>query len=359
MTWVGRGRIGPCFTRTAGGSRAARQGGERGDPAVVPQPGRRRALDIGCEGSLESPGPFDLGHSVDDLLLALHQTSPRPGDWESNAQEIGKRVEATRDAHLVVFPELCLTGYALRSRVRDLAWHRGRTLVPGLPSDHPPLVLGVPEESPRHLFYNTAVLLHQGDILLRHRKIYLPTYGAFEEGRFFARGRKPPRTTTLPSGWSIGILLCEDFWHPALLYLLAVQGADLVVVPAAAPGRGDPEAGGAGREPPGGGFFASPAGWRLLARAAAFQYGIYLAVVNRVGVEEGLTFAGGSFVVGPDGGIVAEAPQCEEATLKVQLSRAALRRSRWPFFHLRDEDPDLLQRALTEFRKRGTIPQEE
>lgn len=290
------------------------------------------------------------------LRLVLHQTAPRLGDPEANAEEIGKRLEATGDAQLVVFPELSLTGYTLRTRVRELAWSCDRTLLPNLPRDHPPVVLGVPEESPRHLFYNTAVLVHRGRIVLRHRKIYLPTYGPFEEGRFFARGEEPPRGADLPCGWRVGILVCEDFWHPALLYLLAMQGVDLVVVPAAAPGRGDPASGGGGGEPPGGSLFASPGGWRLLARAAAFQYGIFLAVVNRTGVEEGLTFAGGSFVAGPDGRILAEAPQGEEATLEVELPRAQLRRCRWPFSHLRDEDAGLLRRALSGLRKGEILP---
>ena len=157
-----------------------------------------------------------------------------------------------------------------------------------------------------------------------------------------APARGYPAVVTLPSGWRVGLLVCEDFWHPALLYLLAMKGADLILVMAAAVGRGDP----AGASPEAGPLFSSPATWTLLSRAAALQYGVFLVLANRAGVEEGLTFAGESLVVSPLGGILARAPQAEPWTLDVTLSRLELRRSRSPYAHLRDDDPAYLLRAL-------------
>ena len=97
-------------------------------------------------------------------------------------------------------------------------------------------------------------------------------------------------------------------------------------------------------------LFSSPEKWALLARAAALQYGVFLVIANRAGVEEGVTFAGESTVVGPTGEILASAPQREPATLDCTLPRDDLRRGRTPFAHLRDEDPGFVRRALDQIR---------
>ncbi len=276
---------------------------------------------------------------MNDLELCIHQIAPLLGEVRLNEEEMHRRILGTADADLVVFPELALTGYGLRSRVADVAVSLQGDSPYRLPPDAPPVALGLAERGRDELIYNTAVLLHGKRILGLHRKVYLPTYGMFEEGRFFARGRHPPPVVALPSGWRIGLLVCEDFWHPALLYLLAIQGADVALVLAAAAGRGDPGSGQAA-------LFSSPRRWSLLAQAAALQYGMYVVIANRAGVEGGVTFAGESLVVGPTGDVVARAPQARAAVLSASLRHSEVRRSRAPFAHLRDEDPSYLRRAL-------------
>jgi len=93
--------------------------------------------------------------------------------------------------------------------------------------------------------------------------------------------------------------------------------------------------------------------WALLARAAALQYGIFMVIANRGGVEEGVTFAGESLVVAPDGEVLARGPQAEPAVLQVSLDRDLIRRARSPFAHLRDEDPHFLRRALDQIHQEG------
>ncbi len=286
---------------------------------------------------------------MNELFLVIHQTAPLLGEVEANARDVRRRAQSAAGVDLVAFPELALTGYSLRTRVQRLARPLEETLSLGLPAGLPPLAFSVPERGRDQLVYNTAVLLHGTRILARHRKVYLPTYGPFDEGRYFARGREAPGVVTLPCGWRVGLLVCEDFWHPALLYLLAAQGTDLILVLSAAIGRGDP---GEGPDTPGP-LFSSTRSWELLARAAALQYGVFLALANRAGVEEGLTFAGGSLVVAPDGEVLARAPQGEPAVLEARLSPGALRQARTPFAHLRDEDPGFLQRALSRMVKEG------
>jgi predicted amidohydrolase len=279
-----------------------------------------------------SPGP---------LRLVVHQTAPILGEVEENQEEIRRRVAESGAGDLLVFPELALTGYNLRGRAPRLALRLGEESPLPLPPGCPPVVLGLPERGTDELIYNAALAVHDGGILAKHRKIYLPTYGLFDEGRYFAAGKAPPKVTVLPSGWKVGLLVCEDFWHPSLIYLLAMQGVDVILVLAAAPGRGQPT-----REGDPWSLFSSPATWTLLAQAAAVQYGVFMVIANRGGVEEGVTFAGESLAVSPDGEIVARAPQGKPAVMDVTLERDAIRRARSPFAHLRDEDPHFLRRAL-------------
>lgn len=286
-----------------------------------------------------------------EARLIIHQTTPLPGETRDNEKDFLKRLEESSGADLVAFPELALTGYSLKNQVQRHAVPLGHAGPLALPPETPPVAYGLPERGRDELVYNTAILQHRNRILGKHRKVYLPTYGLFDEGRYFARGQTTPPVVELPSGWSVGLLVCEDFWHPGLLYLVAMQGADLILVLSAAPGRGEPAREAESRST--GTLFSSPETWTLLARTAAIQYGVYLALANRAGVEEGLTFAGGSMVVSPSGQVLAEAPQGQGATLDLRLSRAELRRARAPFAHLRDEDPTYLARSLDKLLEGG------
>jgi predicted amidohydrolase len=288
---------------------------------------------------------------MDDLRLTIHQTAPNLGDLSGNEEDIRGRVAQSASRDLVVFPELALTGYSLRNRVQRLAFPLSDHSPLELPPDAPPVVVGLPERGEDELVYNSALLVHGHGILAKHRKVYLPTYGPFDEGRYFAPGQDAPPVATIPVGWKVGMLICEDFWHPALHYLLAVQKAEVVVVLSAAPGRGAPEEPAeAGALPervhPTPALFSSPERWVLLARAAALQYGVFLVLANRAGTEEGVTFAGDSVVVSPNGNVLARAPQADPAVLDCSLPREELRQARTPYAHLRDEDPGFLWRAL-------------
>jgi predicted amidohydrolase len=276
---------------------------------------------------------------VHDLLrLAVVQHAPELADPALNGDFI-QRVVASADADLVVFPELALTGYALGHRARELGLPLGGSPPLSLPEGGPTAVLGLVERGEDHLTYNSAVVQRGRTVVAAHRKIYLPTYGTFDEGRIFAPGRRSVRPFPLAEGWRAGLLICEDFWHPALAYLLALQGVDVLLVLAAAPGRGVP---GGDEEQ----RFGSVESWDLLARSTALLHGVYVVLCNRVGVEDGVTFAGGSLVVGPRGEVLARAPQGESATLEMTLELDAVARARQPYAHLRDEDPAVTLHTL-------------
>lgn len=282
------------------------------------------------------------------LRLAIEQIAPVRGAVEQNAAGIRERARETAADGIVLFPELCLTGYALGHRAPELA-RSAEEFSLGLPEGGPTVVVGMVERGRDELVYNTAVALRGETLLARHRKIYLPTYGTFEEGRYFARGRQAPTAFRLPGQWTAGLLICEDLWHPALAYLLALQGVELILVLAAAVGRGRPGHPTSDHAP----LFASMDHWELLARTTAIHNGVYVALANRVGVEDGLTFGGGSLVVDPAGEVIARAPQGGEARLEVTLERDEIRRARHPFSHLRDEDPALVRDALDRILRDG------
>jgi predicted amidohydrolase len=274
------------------------------------------------------------------LRLRIEQFATRLADPEANLERVRlAQQDAGRDrVDLLVTPELSLTGYDLRDRSHTLALPPEHTSFPAL-SGGPDVILGVVERGDDFIPYNAALHLRDGRVLHRHRKLYLPTYGMFDEGRYFGRGA---RVSCYDAGgeWRVGLLVCEDLWHPSLTYLLAMGGANLIIVQAAAGGRGVWSGG------EGGGRFASWGAWESLARAAAVAYGLYLVVANRVGVEGPLVFAGGSLIVGPDGSVLARGDDLSEDRPTVDLSLEAVKHARQPYAHLRDEDPRLVAREI-------------
>lgn len=274
-----------------------------------------------------------------DLRLGIVQFAPVLRATAANAAAIAAGA-ADASADLLVTPELALSGYDTGDAVHELATHLtpgARLRIDALDAAPGHLIIGLPERAAGGPF-NSAAVLRAGTVLFRHRKLYLPTYGMFDEGRWFGRGRRID-SWTHPTGWCIGVLICEDFWHPSLAWLLAIQGVDLLVVMAAAPGRGVWQGGAHGA-------FASADVWERIARTTAQLYGIYVALANRTGVEGGVTFAGGSLVAAPDGTVVARADDVSDTTLVVDLTRSALNRARRPYAHARDEDATLVLREL-------------
>ena len=150
------------------------------------------------------------------LRVALAQIAPVLGDRQRNVAIHLERIQAAarQQADLIVFPELSLTGYFVRDMVPDVA------IAPSSPEIRQLLdaagkmsvVLGFVEESPQHRFYNTVLYAEGGQIVHLHRKVYLPTYGLFDEQRYFAAGQRFQAFDTARFG-RMGMLICEDFWH--------------------------------------------------------------------------------------------------------------------------------------------------
>jgi predicted amidohydrolase len=278
-----------------------------------------------------------LHRPITRLRIALAQLEPVLGDVEANVDRhlVWARRAIREGAQLLVFPELSLTGYGLQDLAAEVAvpLHDPRPISALLTmSRRIPMVVGLVEESPAHRFHNSALFLCDGRIGHVHRKIFLPTYGMFDEGRFFAAGDRLEAFAT-PFG-RMGLLICEDLWHPWTALVLAQDGADYLLAVSAGPTEGVDRRRG----------LVGQATWRDLLKVTAQMQTVFVAYVNRVGFEDGVNFAGGSSVFDPAGEALAEGPILEEALVVCDLERSALRRARTMLPLLRDERMPLLAR---------------
>jgi len=253
-------------------------------------------------------GPI-MAEAGKPLKIGLAQIDCRLAEVEHNASRHLEWIARAREAKvdLLVFPELSLTGYRLLHLTPRVALRPEAPLLQRLAkaAGAMPVLLGFVEEGETGV-HNSAVLLARGETLHLHRKLYLPTYGLFQEARFFAAGQ---RLEPAPLPWGkTGVLICEDLWHPELARRLAAAGVKLLIVPSAGPGRI-----GAGALPD------NHEGWEVITRATALLNACWVVYCNRVGWEEGCFYSGGSHVVRPGGEVIARAPVLDEHLLVAEL----------------------------------------
>ena len=274
------------------------------------------------------------------FTLALAQIDTRLGDVHFNIEKHLEFIEEAKakGANLIVFPELSLTGYALQ----DLA----PTVAIQPTSEHPifkqlllasidiDIVVGFVETEERQRYYISGTYLSKGKFIHIHRKVYLPTYGLFDEGRFFAAGNRIQAFNTQYGRF--GILICEDFWHASPPYLLWLDGADMLILISASPGRGlgDDER-------------LESATWvERINQAYASLFTSHVVHTNRVGFEDGLHFWGGATVHAPDGEMLVRGPYHQEDLVIARIDQGKIRRTRTRLPLLRDERPEVTLREL-------------
>jgi predicted amidohydrolase len=276
-----------------------------------------------------------------DVVVALAQLAPRLGDVAANLDRHLELVEeaATGDAALVVFPELSLTGYFLKDLVPEVAVRQESETVARLAaaSRTVDIVAGCVLESDDARFYNASLYFSGGHLLHVHRKVYLPTYGLFDEARYMSQGDRfrtfaaPLQAAGPPRPWQAGTLICEDMWHPTAAGLLARQGVELFICPSASPGRGVVH----------GHALGTARSYDAMTRTYAQLFTAYLLYCNRVGFEDGIGFWGGSRAVGPDGRLLDDPAGSDECLVLHRIDLAAVRRARIANPLLRDERHDI------------------
>ena len=286
------------------------------------------------------------------LTLGLGQLAPGLGQVDENIADHAAAIDdaRARGVNLLVFPELGLTGYLLQDLNAEVAMSRDdpRLLDLAARADGMSVVVGFVERSVEQQLYIAAALLEGGAVRHVYRKSYLPNYGLFEEQRFFGGGNQV-RAVDSGIGVRLGICICEDFWHLPIPYLLALDGAQVLINISSSPGRDIAAVveGGLG----------TADSWRTLMRAYAQLTTCFVVFVNRVGVEEAVTFWGGSQVIAPSGRVIYEAPMLEPGLHVTEIDLADLQRERIALPLLRDERPDFVLRQLERLiREQAGVP---
>ncbi len=284
------------------------------------------------------------------MRVALIQTKPRKGDIATNLRELAATFgELAHDGvayDLLVLPEAALTGYFLEGGVYALAmpaeamaeriaqtWRGAHDGVAFRPVD---VAIGFYENS-EGTYYNAALYVRiEADrhaIVHVHRKLFLPTYGVFDEARFVSRGRRIDAFET--SAGRAAMLICEDAWHAIVPTIAAVKGARILIVPSASPGRGfvGPE-------------LESVSYWRNVLRSYAVEHGVFVLYAGLAGFEGGKGMSGSSFALDPFGDTIGALPALGAGILKFDLdpSDVELARARLPLLgNLSSVLPDLLE----------------
>ena len=296
------------------------------------------------------------------LRLAIAQVRPHKGAYHQNLCRLGALFREVGNwpepPELVIAPETALTGYFLEGGVRDLAVSADQ-LFEDLSGQHEeadtaPLdvALGFYEVHGNRL-YNSGLYATLGgpDAGIRHihRKIFLPTYGVFDEERFVEAGRS---VQAFDTRWGrAAILICEDAWHSFTPMLAALDGAQLIIVPSASPARGVVTSDDTAGRP------VSLARWGRLAQDIAGEHGVYVALAQLVGFEGGKAFPGGSILAGPRGDLLAQAPVFQEAIIPAVLDFEEITRARTDLPLLADLEmrlPHLLGSLHAARRERGS-----
>ncbi|AAM72721.1 MAG TPA: acyltransferase [Chlorobaculum sp.] len=271
--------------------------------------------------------------------LRIVQADCTLANFEENLERHIKAIEtAIRDgADAIAFPELSLTGYNVQDAAQDMAMHIDDRRLDALRELSRDICIfcGGIELSDDYGVYNSAFMFEDGAGRSVHRKIYLPTYGMFEELRYFSAGRQIETVTSRRIG-KVGVAICEDFWHMSVPYLLAHQGAKLLLVLMSSPLRLSP----------GQGVPAIVTQWQTIASTSAFLLSCYVACVNRVGNEDSFTYWGNSAVTTPDGSIAASAPMFSEHSFDATIDYSVVKRVRLQSSHFLDEDTKLFASQL-------------
>lgn len=259
---------------------------------------------------------------------------PRLGDMKWNLQrhlEIAGQAQK-QGADVVLFPELSLTGYSVRDLNAELVLKADDGFFDPLKSMSKKISIGVGAivRDSAGGIRNALLYFEDGGLKHIHFKVYLPTYGIFEEQRYFLPGNSVQAFDT--KFGRVGLLICEDLWHISLPYLLAEQGAKIIMGVAASPTRLS------GSSETHSGYVANSEQHKSFARLLS----VYLAFVNRVGFEDGVNFWGGSEIISPHGDALATGKLFDEEMITSEVDLAEVERARVFARHFLDENPGIV-----------------
>ncbi|MDD2541263.1 MAG: carbon-nitrogen hydrolase [Desulfuromonadaceae bacterium] len=280
-----------------------------------------------------------------DFTAVLAQIKPKLGCVADNLATIEEQIVKAREAgaDLIIFPELALSGYFLKDLVPEVALRTDSPEIRHLIalSRGISIAIGFVEETDDYHFFNSALYLEDGAIRHLHRKVYLPTYGLFDEQRYLAHGESF-RAYDSKFG-RFGMLICEDMWHLSASYILAMDGATTLICLSSSPSRGIE-----------GDSLGSASAWQKLVSTTAMFLNCRVLYSNRVGFEDGVNFWGGSEYIAPSGESIARGSLLEEDFVTARVTEGALRRERIFSPMMRDENLFVTMQELQRIaHKRG------
>ncbi len=275
--------------------------------------------------------------------MALAQIDCILGDIDENLHRAKEVVAEAKNegADLVVFPELSLAGYSLGELSNEVAIEAQSKPIISLAEEagEMAVVVGFCEEGWRFQTYNSAAYLEGGSIRHVHRKLYLPNYRIYEEGKHYNPGQSMRAFDTRFG--RMAILICNDAWQTFLPFIAVQDGARVLIIPADSGSYPYPE------------LLDTKGYWRGITRFYARMLESYVIFVNRVGEEENLVFLGHSHVVDPWGRVVAEGPGREEALITVDIDLGNVRRRRREVPLVKEARLALLSKELNRLAEEG------
>ena len=273
------------------------------------------------------------------LTVAAAQIRCVAGDIQANTELHLEAIEAARHrgADLVVFPELSLTDYLSSPDMHELARPIGAKEIASIAAASQGLAIsfGMIEQGADGRFYNSQLMFSECELLHAHRKINIPNYGRLQEGKYYSKG-SALTVAALPQQWNAATLICADSWSPALPWIAALRGADLLIQPIGS-ARGVVDGG-----------FDNPTGWDINLRHTAMTYSLPTIMVNHCGTRGGLDFWGGSRILDQTGRELACAGE-EPSLLIAELEITDVVRGRHNLPTLRDSDPEFVHQQLGQF----------
>ncbi|RME93643.1 MAG: nitrilase [Candidatus Hydrogenedentota bacterium] len=250
------------------------------------------------------------------VKVALIPFRPKLGCVDENIEHIKERTELALDqkARVILFPELSTSGYLLESLVFESAITLKDSRLDYFKeqSRYADICFGAVVQD-NHRFFNAALYFREGDLHHIHKKIYLPTYGMFDESRYFTKGETLSVFSSAMG--KTAILICEDAWHPVLVYAAYMQHAENIIILSASPDRGIENS---GPDPDSFSF------WEMRLLVYAQSFGCRFIYVNRGGVEDGVRFGGRVIVASP---LLVEKEWEKEEIVFVQIDNSELTRS--------------------------------
>ena len=260
--------------------------------------------------------------------MTLAQIAHKTGDKSPNLRIIENVCTTAREKNIefMIFPELYVTVYVCRDDFYQLAENINGPSVNYVKKiakkNNMLIVFGMPTVGKvKKVIYNSIIFVSPDEEIYSYDKLYLPTHSVFEE-RVYFHPRNKVKTFDV-KGLKIGMSICYDLYFPEIYRILTLEGSEFVICISASP-------------------FTRKEYFETLIKARAIENGIFMVLINRVGIEDGLNFWGGNQIVGPNGDIIRKEPYYDGGTIYSNIDFRELDKIR-PFIHtLKDLGPEII-----------------